>query len=120
MRLILTTIILTMLAQPVSATTNDDLIGWCKPFSDNQFQIAGLTQDQETNAFLCVGFMMGVMTLASDICMLGDGWQRNLFGTSITKPYTMINRYLRLMEAEPSRRKDRVMPGVFVRDTCKE
>ena len=119
MRLFLSTIILTLLAPPVSATTNDDLIGWCKPFSDNQFQMAGLTQDQQNGAFLCVGFMMGMMRLAEDVCMLGDDWHQNLFGTSISKPYTMINRYLRVMEAEPIRRKDRVMPPVFIEGSCK-
>lgn len=118
MRVLLTTIILTLLAQPLQATTNDELVGWCKPIADNEFEFEGLSHNQQNGAFLCIGFMMGMMRLAEDVCYLGDDWHQQRFGTSIASPRLMIKRFLNFMESEPIRLKDRTMPSTFIEKTC--
>ena len=46
MRLILTAIILTMLAQPAWAKTSGQLFEDCKPWANNGFSFDGLTETQ--------------------------------------------------------------------------
>jgi len=69
MRLILTTIILTMLAQPVWAASVQQLYQWCKPMVDRGFKDA--TSIDVVGALfdgLCTGYMLATIEQANQLC----------------------------------------------------
>ena len=68
MRLILTTIILTMLAQPVWATTNGLLYKSCKPFADRAFTLDPDTYVNHFKDGLCAGYISAAIEQAHHLC----------------------------------------------------
>ena len=74
MRFFLTAVILTMLSQPVAATTIESLYENCKPFADRGFEnsepddVIGLYADA-----LCIGYMVATVEQLNSLC---DDYQR--------------------------------------------
>ena len=69
MRLILTTIILTMLAQPVWAITTEGLLKSCKPFADNAFELSNPKDPRSSlSDGICAGHMVSTVEQASALC----------------------------------------------------
>lgn len=68
MRLLFTTIILTMFAQPLLAATVESLYKNCKPYANNGFE---LPQDQLgiLNALMCRGYITATIENASAVCV---------------------------------------------------
>ena len=69
MRLFLTAMILTMLAQPVSAITIESLYKNCKPYADRGFENAKV--DDVVGLYaeaLCLGYMIATIEQLNSIC----------------------------------------------------
>ncbi len=63
MRLILTTIIQTILAHPVWAKTTGQLLKDCKPWANNGYLLDGLIEAQQLRALACHSFQSGIIHL---------------------------------------------------------
>ena len=123
MRLILTTVILTMFAQPVWAMSIDRLYTFCKPYAENQFQIDGLTELERFNAAICSGWHAGSQSTAETLCVLGGGvganaQVKNAFGTSITNSKTVIQLFISWAENNRDDWQQRAMPFLWLANTC--
>ena len=120
MRLILTTIILTMLAQPALAKTTGELFKECKPWANDGYSGGGLTETQLRDAVSCIGFQSGVIHLGYYACLYGDSATRLIFGTSITKPEVMTQTFLNWAEANPDEWGYTADPRSWISGTCEE
>jgi hypothetical protein len=120
MRLILTAIILTMLAQPAWAKTSGQLFEDCKPWANNGFSFDGLTETQQLRAVACNSFQSGVIHLGFFACRDGDSATRLIFGNSIIKPSVMTQRFLNWAEANPELWEFTADPKNWIMGTCKE
>ena len=80
MRLILTTIILTMLAQPVWAGNLGPMYRNCKAFADAGYNLESMRPDH-WQAIACVTYVGGVVDIAQAICTQSpDKVTRSIFG----------------------------------------
>ena len=82
MRLILATIILTMLAQPVWASSVEDLIGPCTDWKDIGYKDGFTNDDKGINALTCAVYMMALRDFGLQNCQwevedigVGLSWQ---------------------------------------------
>ena len=69
MRLFLTAVILTLLAQPALSMTNEGLLQSCKPFANRGFEYAN--QNDPIGIFkdgLCLGYMYGAIEQMAYLC----------------------------------------------------
>ena len=121
MRLILTTILLTVLVQPVYAKTNLELYKECKPFANNGFSFAGLSETQQFGAIACSAFQAGVIHLAQFVCHAATNpVDRQLFGTSITSTQVLTQRFINWAEANPDKWEYTADPSWWIVKTCEE
>ena len=119
MRILLTTIILTLLSQPVWAINNGDLFRDCKPFANNGYSVDGLSEKQMVDALTCLGFFSGVMHHAQAVCAVSpDKKHKLLFGTSIEKPEVLTQKFLNWAEANPEKWEYSVYPSYWILNTC--
>lgn len=121
MRLMITTIILTMLIQPLNAKTNIQLYKECKPYANNGFSIRGLNESHQFGAVACVAFQAGILHLAAEICQFGFYERdRQLFGTSIASTEILTQKFLNWAEANPEKWEYFTNPSDWLLGTCKE
>lgn len=120
MRLILITIILTMLAQPALAKTTGDLFRECKPWADNGCSGGRLTDTQFRGAMSCISFQAGIIHLGFFACQDGDRTTRMIYGTSITSTEVMTQRFLNWVEANPELWEYTTDPRAWMMGTCEE
>ena len=120
MRLILITIILTMLAQPALAKTTGDLFRECKPWANNGFSGGGLTEAQINGAMSCISFQAGIIHLGFFACQDGGSETRLIYGTSITDTTVMTQRFLNWAEANPDEWEYTTDPRAWIMGTCEE
>ena len=75
-RLLFTTIILTMLAQPAWAMSNEVLYKKCKPFAERGFELDlnGSTSRSLDDA-LCLGYILAVIEQANYLCSMPKVFQ---------------------------------------------
>ena len=73
MRFLLTTIILTMLAQPVWAVDMGRMFKYCQTLSAAGFDAGKIEDDvDQATAFACVGYIAGVIDVGRSICGISD------------------------------------------------
>ena len=120
MRLILTTIILTMLAQPVWAKTTGQLFEDCKPWANNGYLLEGLSEAQQLRALACHSFQSGIIHLGLVACRDGDHAIRLIFGTSIIEPKVMTQKFLNWAEAYPDKWEYTADPRNWIMGTCQD
>ena len=120
MRLILTTIILTMLSQTALAKTTGELFKECKPWANNGYSGGGLTDTQFNGAMQCIAFQGGVIHLGFFACQDGDRTTRMIYGTSIIDTEVMTQRFLNWAEANPELWEYTTDPRAWIMGTCKE
>ena len=68
MRLIFTTLIFSMLTQPVHAATNGLLYKSCKPFADRAFTLDPDTYANNFTDGLCAGYIAAAIEQANHLC----------------------------------------------------
>ena len=119
MRLILTAIILTLLAQPVWAVKTGQLLKDCKPWANNGFSLDGLTTGQRRSAMACSMFQNGVIHLGIFACLDGDPATQLFYGTSIYDPQAMTQKFINWAEANPDKWEDVANPSFWIMGTCK-
>lgn len=123
MRLLLTTIILTMLAQPALSLTTRDLLDNCRPYVDNDFSMAGLSEKEYPAAVLCLGFMSGVMHTANTICSHSKSDNdKFLYGTSLSNTNDLLMEFFEVMSgvSDSAFLDTRPVPFIWLANTCKE
>ena len=125
MRILLTTIFLAFLAQPVWATSIGELYKSCKPFANNGFEMDGLSESQKLYGLSCWSFHEGARSAAYSICKLGSsvgtsGEAKTLFATSITNTNVVVQRFINWAEDNPDEWDKPALPFIWMANTCKE
>ena len=121
MRLLLTTIILTMLAQPALALTNLQLFEYCKPYANNGYSIDGLYNDQIHKSTAFTLFQSGALHHAHWVCKFASNKaDKEMFGSSIMKPKISIQKFLNWAEENTEWWGEPVAPVVWLQNTCKD
>ena len=114
-------IIVTMLAQPVWAISNGEIFQQCKPFASNGYTIEGMTSNQRMTSLACNSFFSGIIHHAQMICISSpDEKHRSAFGTSITSPKVLIQKFLNWAEANPQDWDTNVVPSYWLMNTCQK
>ena len=120
-RLILTTIILTMLAQPVLAVDTGALLKQCKPFANNGYSFDGLSETQLSKATICKAFISGILHHAFAVCQSSTHESsRVIFGTSIRNTDVAIQMFLNWAEDNPNKWDRIVIPPFWLMETCEK
>ena len=121
MRLLLATIMLAMLGQPVWAFSLGELYRFCEPYADNGMSISGLSEPAANYSFVCLGYHAGVMHSALAVCSYSESSvDKAAFGTSITDPNEVISRFMTYAKDARDDWEALPFPPYWLNKTCKK
>ena len=121
MRLLLTTIIMTTLAQPVWAFSIGDLYRFCEPYFENSMSLTGLSEPEMDYTLACLGYHNGVLDTALAVCKYSENsGDKAAFGTSITDPNESVRRFMIYAKDARDEWDAGPFPPYWISNTCKE
>ena len=115
-------VLLAMSTQPAGAAglTNGNVVQYCGAYINNSFSVAGLTENQQTMAFVCLGFHLGVQHSAQAVCAFSSNEvEKQKFGSAIDDVNALIQMSSTWAKENPKTWDNPVIPHLWLGGTCK-